>query len=116
MSPIYAQRGQVVAWLTHGDIYDLQGHHLAVLVGENVHGHNGQHLGVFRHGWFRDQRGAVVAFTRGADGEPARPISANPPVAPIRETPPDPAIPVTPRIPAVSYSEWGLTWESFIQG
>ena len=114
MSPIYAERGQVVAWLASEDIYDLKGDHLAVVLGEDVHGHQGQHLGIFRHGLFRDHNGAVVAFTYGASGGPAKPITRIPPVAPIRSLPPPNAVPQTPRLQAISQSNWGLTWETFI--
>lgn len=114
MEPIFNNNGQVVAWLREKDIYHLDGSHAAVVNGENVYGHRGQHLGVFKQGLFRDQSGGAVAFIRGAHGGPILPIPAIPPIPPIPAIAPIPSIPSIPPIPAIPSLGWGQVWNAFI--
>jgi hypothetical protein len=85
-----------------------------VLDGGNVYGHRGQHLGVFASGLFRDHRGGVVSFVRGASGGPILPIPEIAPIPPIPVIPPIPAIPSIPPIPSIPSLGWGLEWAAFI--
>src|SRR5689334_10424103 len=101
MKPIYDRRGKVVAWQRDTDIYHLNGSHAGVINRQNVYGHRGQQLGVFKSGLFRDHRGGVVAFVRGASGGPVLPVPSVAPVPPVPSVPPVPAVPSVPRVPAV---------------
>jgi hypothetical protein len=112
MEPIFDRSGSVVAWLRDSDIYHLDGGHAAVLNGDNVYGHRGEHSGVFKNGLFRDHRGGVVAFIRGASGGPIRPIPSIPPIPPIPSIPPIPAIPSIPPIQAAE-KDTGLQLVAF---
>ena len=116
MDPIYDRSGHVVAWLRGNDIYNLNGSHAAVLNRQNVYGHRGQQLGLFGNGQFRDSRGGVVAFMRGATGGPVKPVPSVPPVPPVPSVPPVPAVPSVPRVPAVPSLGWGIQWQEFIAG
>ncbi len=114
MEPIYDRAGRVVAWQRGTDIYHLNGSHAGVINGANVYGHRGQQLGVFVKGLFRDHRGGVVAFLRGATGGPVLPVPSVSPVPPVPSVPPVPAVPSVPRVPAVPSLGWGQEWQQFI--
>jgi hypothetical protein len=114
MEPICDRRGQVIAWLQGYDIYNLNGSHAAVQIGNNVYGHRGQQLGVFDKGFFRDHRGGAVAFINGATGGPITPIPSVPPVPPIPSVPPASTVTTVPRAPAVPSLGWGQEWQQFI--
>ena len=114
MEPIYDRAGRVVAWHRGKDIYHLNSTHAGVINGVNVYGHHGQQLGVFKNGLFRDHRGGVVAFVRGATGGPVLPVPSVPPVPPVPSVPPVPAVPSVPRVPAVPSLGWGQEWQQFI--
>jgi hypothetical protein len=114
MEPIYDRSGRVVAWRRGNDIYNLHGLHAAVLNGPNVYGHRGQQLGVFGNGLFRDSRGGVVGFMRGAAGGPVLPVPSVAPVPPVPSVPPVSAVPSVPRVPAVPSLGWGVHWQEFI--
>ena len=117
MEPIYSRQGRVVAWRSDTNIYNLNGTHAAVINGQNVYGHRGQHLGVFVSGLFRDHLGAVVAYKSGAAGGPIPPIPSIPPIPPIPSIAPIPAIPSIPPIPAIPNLGWSsLSWLNFIGG
>ena len=114
VEPIYDRSGKVVGWLKGDDIYHLNGSHASTINSRNVYGHAGQHFGVFDKGLFRDHRGGVVAFIRGAQGGPVLPIPSVPPIPPIPSIPPIPAIPSVPPVPAVPSLGWGIAWKQFI--
>jgi 4-fold beta-flower domain-containing protein len=114
MEPIYDRIGRAAAWRHDNDIYNLDGSHAAVLNGPNVYGHRGQQLGVFGNGLFRDGRGGVVAFMRGATGGPVLPELSVAPVPPVPSVPPVPAVPSVALVPAVLSSGWGVHWQEFI--
>jgi len=103
-----------VAWRLDNDIYHLNGSLAAVINGENVYGHKGQHFGVFKNGLFRDHHGGVVAFIRSASGGPVLPVPSVPPVPPVPSVPPVPAVPSVPPVPAVPSLGWGIQWQDFI--
>jgi hypothetical protein len=108
MEAIYDRNSRVVAWRQSNNIFHINGLHTAVIRGNQVYGHRGQHLGVFKNGLFRDHRGCVVAFMNGASGGPVLPI---PSVSPV---PPVPAVPSVPPVPAVPSLSWGMNWQEFI--
>jgi hypothetical protein len=83
MEPIYDSAGAVVAWKRDDDIHDVHGRAIAFLSNKNVAGYNGKHLGVLDKGFFRDHRGDVVAFMRGATGGPVLPVPSEKPVPPV---------------------------------
>jgi len=117
MEPLFDRNGQVVAWLDGQNIHNLNGSHAAVLSGKgmkNVNNHQGQHLGVFKNGLFRDHQGGVVAFCRGATGGPVLPVPAAPPKPPAPRVPPVPGVPAAPPGPPVPQLGWGLDWQEFI--
>jgi hypothetical protein len=114
VEPIFDCSGRVVAWLRGTDIYHLNGAHAGVINGENVYGHFGQQLGVFRNGLFRDHAGGAVAFMRRAAGGPLLPVMSVPPVPPIPSVPPVPAVPSVPTVPGVPSLGWGQDWQEFI--
>lgn len=114
VEPIYNRTGQIVAWQRGTDIYHFNGAHAAVINGTNVYGHQGQQLGVFQNELFRDHRGGVVAFMKGALGGPVLPVPSAPPVPPVPSVPPVPAVPSVPRVPAVPSLGWGQEWDQFI--
>ena len=115
VQPIYDRSGRVVAWLSDSDIYNLRGRHSAVLHGgQDVHGHRGQHLGVLDSGLFRDHRGRVVAFLKGARGGPVLPVAQVAPVRPVRSVRPVRAVRAVPPVRAVRSLSWGESWSQFI--
>lgn len=116
MNPIYDSHGGVVGWLKDINIYNLNGSHAAVIKGEHVYGHTGQHLGLLKNGLFRDQAGGAVAFIKGAQGGPIKPVPSIPPIPPIPSIPPIPAIPAIPPISAIPSLSWGKSWQEFIAG
>ncbi|MGJ8689983.1 MAG: 4-fold beta flower protein [Gammaproteobacteria bacterium] len=98
MEPIFDKNGRVMAWLNDKNIYHL----------------NGQHLGIFDGGVYRDHRGGVVAFIRGGSGGPVFPVPSVPPVPPVPSVPPVPAVPSVPPAPSVPSLGWGIDWGQFI--
>jgi len=116
MEPIYDRDGRAIAWRHGSDIYHLNGSHAAVLDGENVYGHGGQHLGLFKNGWFRDHRGSVVAFVDGAFGGPRLPAMSAPPDPPAPSAPPLSAVPSVPPRSAIPLLGWSAaSWSEFIR-
>lgn len=107
MEPIYDRQGRVVGWLDDEKrVRDLRGKVIGVTRDDAVHGRRGQHVGYFNDGHFRDHRGKVVAWMRGATGGPTKPTPMTPPIRPIPQIPPIPAIPAIRRIRAVPTLSW----------
>jgi len=94
MTPIYNRAGRVCGWMDADTIRDMQRRGTALISGTSVVGVRGRHLGRFMDGNFRDSRGAVVGWVKGANGGPVKPVAA---VAPA-----PPAMAVRPARPATS--------------
>ncbi|WP_458117283.1 4-fold beta flower protein [Arthrobacter sp. D2-10] len=85
MEAIYGPQGRVVAWLEANEIVrNLDGQVIGWLYEDAVYGLQGQHVGYFNDGNFRDHRGAAVAFVSGAKGGPTRPVRHARPTQPVR--------------------------------
>lgn len=86
MDAIYGPSGAVVGWLFEGErLYSLRGEPLGWLLEDAVYSlRDGSHRGFYNDGLFRDHSGAVVAFTEGASGGPAKPARQARPARPAR--------------------------------
>ncbi len=117
MQPIHDSAGAVVAWKRENDIHNTRGEAVAFLSNRNLVSYKGRHLGVFDKGLFRDYRGDVVAFMRGATGGPVLPVPSEvpvPPVPAVAPVRPEPPVPPEPAVPSLRWSS--LSWEEFVAG
>lgn len=105
---VFDSSGIAKAFVSAGVFYDYGGRPLAFLDGENIVSYSGKHLGWFRDGYVRDQRGDAVGFSEGARGGPITPVPAIPPILPIPAIPPILPIPPIPPIPPI----FSLSWSS----
>jgi hypothetical protein len=109
MEPLFDQRGQVYAWLqtATGRIINLNGQHVAFLVGENVYNWRGEHIGWWVNRHMRDRRGAVAVFARDATnlivGKPG--LGGTPGIPGIAGTPGTPGLTGAPGRPG-----WAGSW------
>jgi len=109
MTPLYDRHGHVYAWLDkpNGRIFGLDGKHRALIRGDRVHDYRGRHLGWWEGDHFRDRRGAVGLFERGAQGLGViPPIPRIPPIPPMRALPPLPGLPTLPSIRPIKQMQW----------
>jgi hypothetical protein len=115
LTPIYDKSGRVCGWLSNEKIYDLRGHATAFISRSGAFNLRGRHLGTFDSGNFRDHRGAVVSWIKGATGGPLKPVPSIPPIPPIASIGPIPPIPPIPSIPPIGSMSWsGMNWDGFI--
>jgi hypothetical protein len=117
MNPIFDSAGLVVAWLKDDRILNMHGKHIALVCGKSVITYTGVQVGNFGSGIFRDSHGHSVAWIRGAEGEPLRPVPSVPPAPPVPGVPPVPPVPPVPWVPPVPSSSWSSRdWTAFIAG
>ena len=115
--PIFDKRGKTVGWLGKNVVYSLNGNPKAFIEDQAVCAYNGEYLGIFENGFFRDRNGDAVAFIEGAEGGPLTPITEIPPIPPIPAIPPISPIPPIPPIPPVSSLSWSnLSWDDYLTG
>jgi hypothetical protein len=95
MEALYGQNGAVYAWLHEsGKVYGLDGQNLAFVSGDSVYDWGGAHIGWWRKGHIRDNRGNVALFTASAQGlgvtkpmrqlRPLQPLRALSPLKPMK--------------------------------
>ncbi len=112
MAPIYNRAGRVCGWMDADTIRDMQRRGTALISGTSVVGVRGRHLGRFMDGNFRDSRGAVVGWVKGANGGPVKPVAAVAPAPPAMAVrPARPATSAAPIAPVGSTSWSAMTWE-----
>lgn len=110
--PIWDRRSVATAYIVPGDgdtIYLWTGQPVAYLLGEDVYGFNGNHLGWFIDGIVWDWEGVAVGFTRQA---PYVAQTAEPPKAPRQTKPaslPREAVPAKPPFTLGVYTELLVT-------
>ncbi|AFY72339.1 hypothetical protein Syn7502_00171 [Synechococcus sp. PCC 7502] len=115
MEPIFDRNGRTLGWLRDEVILDTNNRNRAFIRDESVYTYQGQYLGRFNKGFFRDRHGNSVAFIQGASGGPITPIPEIPPIPPIPPISPIPPIPQIPPIPPISSLGWStLSWEQFL--
>jgi hypothetical protein len=100
MEALYAQTGQVHAWLDTGTgrILSLSGQHVAFIDRDSVYDWHGRHIGWWHDDHIRDSAGAVAVFTANAGNigvvkpvkavKPIQPVKAVAPVKPIKSIKP----------------------------
>lgn len=117
MNPIFNSAGSVVAWLKDDRILNMHGQHIALVRGNSVITYTCTQVGNFNNGIFRDFHGHAVAWIRGAEGGPLRPVPSVPPVPPVPAIPPVPPVPPVPWVPPVPSLSWSSKdWTAFIAG
>lgn len=114
MEPIYTRSGAVVGWLHQQRVIDRYNNYRGFLHNNALYSMNGQYLGRFNNGFFRDLFGNAVAFIKGASGGPLLPITQIPPIPPIPPVPPINPIPPIPPIPPIDSLIWGVEWEDLL--
>lgn len=116
--PIYDNLGAAIGWyLSSGPIYDLSGKRVAVVLADRIFGVSGKYRGAFLNRYLCDDSGRPVAFTDGATGGPALPISTLPLEAPPQldavPAPPEVPLPFPPQ-PELQ-KEWsGKSWREWL--
>lgn len=117
MEPIHDRNGRTLGWLRESTILDLNNRHRAFISDNAVFAYQGQYLGTFDRGFFRDRQGDVVAFIKGAEGGPLTPITEIPPIPAIPPIPPIPPMPPIPPIPPIGSLSWSeVSWEAYLSG
>ena len=115
MLPIFDPRGSVTAWLRDNIIHGLDGAPKAFIQGENIINYTGIHCGFLKNGFFRDHKGNITAFMKGAADGPMTPPARIPPVAPIPGVAPiKPAAPIPPAAAMPTFLWSKLSWDAFI--
>src|SRR6266404_5497360 len=116
LQPIVDQQGVTASWLNeNGVIHDREGEAIAFVRANAVDDYNGEQLGWFQNGFFRDGAGDAIAFMTGYVGGPLPPLHELPPIPPIPAIPPIPPVPAIPGIPPLPSLDWSdVTWEQFL--
>lgn len=117
MREIFDRTGAVVGWLDRENVFDRASRLWVAFLREDVvFAIDGRALGVFRFGFFRDRRGAAIAFIRGASHGPELPKSLEI-VAPPRMPSwlHDPRTVSHPPMP-MGGARWGVDWRTFLAG
>lgn len=116
MEAIYNRDGVTVGWRYRDNIVDLAGRPIAFVRGRTVYTFDGTCRGRFEDGFFRDDAGDAVAFTKGATGGPMPPKVAVSPVQPkLVDLPVPPETGAPPAPPRIRSREWsGLSWPDFL--
>ena len=94
MKVIYDQHGTYVGWLGDNAVYNQSGHLQATIDDGMTFNLEGQYLGQFEAGIFRDKLGCIIGFIEGTKSEATLPVSniaaPTPPFVSIQtESPPD---------------------------
>ncbi|WP_420715640.1 4-fold beta flower protein [Streptomyces sp. SBT349] len=115
MRPIFNRSGHVCAWLRDDSVFCHNGAAIAFLHQTDVISYRGNYLGSFSRGYFRDRRGAPVAWMEHATGGPVLLIPAPLPDPPVPDIIPErPSLPVSP-VRSVDSLLWSrLTWDNFL--
>lgn len=88
MQAIYNIKGKTVGWLSYRDLYDLSGNFIGFIKGHGVYNIKSEFCGTLRHSVFRDKRGLVVAFMKGAKNTSALPALISPTPEPSKKSKP----------------------------
>jgi hypothetical protein len=118
LEAIYDREGRAVAWRRRDAIHDAEGRLRAFIHDHAVFTYAGEYLGRYEDGFYRDARGAAVAFEDGATGGPLPPPTIErDAIAPVPELPrPAPTV-TAPPPPPIRPRRWSDTgWEAFLRG
>ncbi|WP_461589707.1 4-fold beta flower protein [Winogradskyella sp.] len=83
MQAIYNSKAKTVGWLSYRDLYDLSGVYIGFIKDHGVYNLKSKYCGSLKQSVFRDDKGLVVAFMKGAKNVPVLPA--------LRPTPSQPA-------------------------
>ena len=116
--PIYNNTGWPIGWLIGNAVYDRLGQPRAFLEDAMVFSYEGEYLGEFTDGFFRDHAGDAVAFIEGAHAGPFLPPTKQPtPELPELQDPPSQPTISTPPSPPLGTLRWSEnSWNSFLHG
>ena len=73
MQAVYNIKGKTVGWLSYRDLYDLTGAFIGFIKDHVVYNLKSEFCGTLRKSVFRDKKGLVVAFIKGAKNTPSLP-------------------------------------------
>ncbi len=116
MEPIFSREAMTIGWLKGDVVYDETGFPRALLRSTAVVSFDGEFLGWFENGYFRDANGDAVAYLRGAAGRPVAPAPRVIPTAPTTwALPSTPTVRVTPTAhPATEF--WSeIAWAEYLR-
>lgn len=115
MQAIYNNKGQTVGWLSYRDLYDAYGDYIGFIKGHGVYNLKSKHCGSLKQSVFRDDKGLVVGFMKGAKNTPLLPT--------LRPTPSEPSKKSKPSLKPVGSipsprpfkAQWSkIDWSHFI--
>jgi hypothetical protein len=117
MEPIFSREAYVLGWLKEGVVYDEAGQPRAFIHDRAVFNFDGQYVGRWENGYFRDEHGDAVAWIRGCHSGPSAPSPRVIPTQPtLRAITVKPAVRVVPKAapPSAFWSE--QPWSTYVQG
>jgi hypothetical protein len=85
MDAIFDRTGQTVAWRKADVIHRLDGKAVAFVWERTLYALTGSYLGWLEDGVYRDARGRILAFERGATGGGILPLPEPEPIKPLPE-------------------------------